>query len=559
MPSDPGLNLQSNGTVNGSVASGPSAGVKLNFSLSNKSQPSPSSTTTPTSFTLTKKPQDPSRSLSGTKRPHSLLDSDTQADSTHESTSTISSFGADLRNGTKEEAKQERVIVGAPNKDWREEARRKRQKSGIPGQQGQQRGGVDPEMAEQEMKRRAGPTHGLTVMGQGQAQTQSQPDAAAPLPPIANDDVSAPSAPPAPAPQTADDEALAALLGTHDPSTYTTIRPPSPPPDEDEAFRADYNNAPRMATLDEYAATPVEGFGAAILRGYLKPGETLEGRTGLGKKEKSNGQGGREQRRDANGAPVRRPGLLGLGAKADAGAGVELGAWGKGGGGGRGAKGKGGNRGPETAYMPVAMRNKKTGEVVTEEELKRMVEDQSVVDTAAELGRVGREREDGRRRLLLENGDGDSGRGSGREGRSRRDERDRDRDREYDSEEDERRRRRRKEKERERRRRDEDGDEDEYRSRRRDDARDRRDDSRHRDRGDPRDRRERRYDDDDEDYDRNRREVRRRDRSRDNDERERSDRRRERKRDSSRDSGNGRDRHRDRSRDDYSRHRSSRR
>ena len=526
MAADPDLNIQSNGTTTGTQATLPPA--KLAFSLSSKpSKP----TTSSNAFPLPKQvhPVGSRTSSPGTKRPYSsLLDED--ASSTHQAdaVTTISTFGADTSSKRKEDVEPERVIQGLANKDWREEAKRKRQKSSIPGQgQGQNGSGGNTDVVNQEA-----PAYGLTIAPRASVQEGGDGTNLAQV-----DETNAATK----APQSADEEALAALLGAQDNKNQTTIRPASPGPvDEDEAFANDFRGAPRMATLDEYTATPVEGFGAAILRGYLKPGETLESRTGLGANNKKPEPGARraidgkaakgplERRRDENGAPVRRAGLLGLGAKNDAGAGIELGAWGK------NARGKGAGSGARTeiAYMPVAMRNKKTGEVVSEEELKKLMEEQKFVEAAGELGRVSGERDSGRRRLL-ENGAS---------------ERDSERDSRRDNDDEERRRSRRKE--HERRRRDDSRDYDSNRGSRRDKSRER--DSR-------KDEKPRRYHDDD-DYDRR---ERRRDKSRERDD-NRSDRRKDDDRHRSRrdkerdkDRSSRRDGSRDRGdRDDY--HRPSR-
>ena len=398
---------------------------------------------------------------------------------------------------------------------------------------------------------RDGPAYGLTVTSRASASVATQTTDDVALPPATETEE-----PSAPQPQSADDAALAALLDPTSGTAHTTIRAASPL-DEDDAFRSDFRSAPRMATLDEYTATPVEGFGAAILRGYLKPGETLEGRTGLGKhakagdgKSKANGHSrkdgppgaiaSREQRRDATGTPVRRPGLLGLGAKSEVGAGVELGAWGKGA--RAGGKSGGTKGGAEIAYMPVAMRNRKTGEVVSEEEMRKMIDGQSLVEVGTENGSGDGSRE-GARKMI------EAAATSGRDGRV--DDERRRYERDEDSEEEERRRRRRKEKD----------------ARRRDDeGRDEKSHRRDRDvRGSDRKRSERSRRHDDSDVDNYSRRDRRRDRSRDGDDRK-SDRRDGDRRHRERDTGSRRDRDRERDsrHDDYRdrdshEHRSSRR
>lgn len=112
-------------------------------------------------------------------------------------------------------------------------------------------------------------------------------------------------------PKTADEEALAALLGQETKkkgpdmvieSLSTTTRPE--PISEEDAYRRAIAAAPGVSTLEDYDRVPVEEFGAALLRGMGWNGE----KTG--------------KVRDVK----RRQNLLGLGAKQlkDA---EELGAW----------------------------------------------------------------------------------------------------------------------------------------------------------------------------------------------------------------------------------------
>ncbi|KAF2647345.1 hypothetical protein K491DRAFT_763728 [Lophiostoma macrostomum CBS 122681] len=129
-----------------------------------------------------------------------------------------------------------------------------------------------------------------------------------------------------------------------------------PAHDEDDTYDEDYRNAPDAPSLDAYEATPIEGFGAALLRGMgWKDGEEIG-------RNKDNAVKPREIK--------RRPALLGIGAKEEAAVGVELGAWGN-------NKGKGKGKAKEV-YAPIALRNKKTGEIITEEELKAKLEAQKL-------------------------------------------------------------------------------------------------------------------------------------------------------------------------------------
>ena len=167
----------------------------------------------------------------------------------------------------------------------------------------------------------------------------------------------------------------------------------------------DVHNAPDAPTLEAYEATPIEGFGAALLRGMgWKDGEEI-GKNGVAAKPKE---------------IKRRPALLGIGAKEEAAVGVELGEW-------SGGKSKG--KKVTQIYNPVTLRNKHTGEVITEEELKAKLERQSMIpDEKAprSKSRYHDDSEDDERRREKR--------------REKRDDRDRDRDRDrrrdgdYDSE-----------------------------------------------------------------------------------------------------------------------------
>ncbi|KAK5004943.1 DNA primase large subunit Spp2 [Cryomyces antarcticus] len=142
-----------------------------------------------------------------------------------------------------------------------------------------------------------------------------------------------------------------------------------------------------MATLAEYEAMPIEEFGAALLRGMgWKDGDPI------GKRK---GQQAAKPR-----LLERRPALLGIGAKEEAAVGVELGAWGKG--------AKGGRR--DQPYTPVILKNAKTGEQLTEEELKAKLEQQKMVESTEavqkrNLSERDSDRREKRRRTAGTNGD----------------------------------------------------------------------------------------------------------------------------------------------------------
>jgi hypothetical protein len=103
---------------------------------------------------------------------------------------------------------------------------------------------------------------------------------------------------------TADERALARLLGDDTTRKGPALVIAAAPLSEEDAYKRAVDEAPDVATLDDYERIPVEDFGAALLRGMGWNGE-------MGKKVKE---------------VKRRQNLLGLGAKElkDA---EELGAW----------------------------------------------------------------------------------------------------------------------------------------------------------------------------------------------------------------------------------------
>ncbi len=188
-------------------------------------------------------------------------------------------------------------------------------------------------------------------------------------------------------PQTADEAALSALLnGSKDKSSSTTttttttitiqesqsFASPTTTGDETLDFRTDVASRPNPSTLDEYAAMPVEEFGMALLRG-------------MGKKRRANGEviviknpneepDEEEKKRDRERKKLRDPnkGYLGIGAKPVK---IGNGAGGVGGSGedGLGAWGKSDmrrNKKGEGLYTPVMLRDRRTGELISERELE---------------------------------------------------------------------------------------------------------------------------------------------------------------------------------------------
>ncbi|KAH3916000.1 hypothetical protein HBH56_067590 [Parastagonospora nodorum] len=389
------------------------------------------------------------------KRPRLALGDDEEDDSgkQQEISGWDAAEGGAVDVGGPKEKEAPRVIPALPNRNWREDARR-RQLAKAPHTKAQNTE-VTEQMEQPQIQ------YGLTILKKEDQQDNAAEEEPAPAEPMEDvqDNLTEE--------QRLEKKALDALINGKPTDEGLVI----PLHNDEDAFQSDLRSAPDAPTLDAYEATPIEGFGAALLRGMGWKDSDAAGK---------------------NGAPAKikqvkpRPALLGIGAKEDAAAGVELGDF-------KGNRGKGKNK--QQSYNPVALRNKKTGEVITEDELKAKLEQQDMVQEEPKRKREDERRSDKERDRRRGKDDYDD----------RRDRRkDKYRDEEYDSE-------RRREKRRDR---DDDHDSERRRDRRRD-----------------------------EDYDSERRRDKRRERSRSP-----SDKKRDRYRSRSRDSKRDRDR-RDRSRD----------
>ncbi|KAG9196309.1 hypothetical protein G6011_01430 [Alternaria panax] len=383
----------------------------------------------------------------------------------------------------KKEKEGPRIIPALPNRDWRAEARRK-QLAKAPHQQAQNVTIDGSKMEEPKVR------YGLTIVKKDEAQEVGAAETEAPEPiEVEQDNLTEE--------QRLEKKALDALISGKSTDNDLVI----PVHTEEEAFLNDIHSAPDAPTLEAYEATPIEGFGAALLRGMgWKDGEAI-GKNGVAAKPKE---------------VKRRPALLGIGAKEEAAVGVELGEWG-------GGKGKG--KKVAQSYNPVTLRNKHTGEMITEEELKAKLENQSMIpdekpsrnkskyDDSIEGNERRRDKWRERRDDHRRDDDYDSERRKDKDRQREKDDysdsdrrrdkrKDRGRDDDYDSE-----RRREKRKERSRSPDDRrDKRRDRYRSRSRDSKRksDRRDRSRSRDSDDRRKRRRDREYEDDERYEKKR-------------------------------------------------------
>ncbi|KAL8742174.1 MAG: hypothetical protein Q9190_005299, partial [Brigantiaea leucoxantha] len=307
------------------------------------------------------------------KRPHSSLrdsDSETEGTEARGNTLLVSSFdqaagGAIGVNGV-ERPKAPLVIQGPKNRDWREESRRRtgRGRNLLPADvqaaslRSNQSG--DDTVERDEVSQQSGlrfvgqeddgkDQDGDIGMSNSQEKQQNEPG---------SDGTKS---------KTADEEALQALTGDGGKKSTLILPAPrsegqetngrilAPQMSEGDYYRSDVASRPDSASLEEYAAVPVEEFGAALLRGMgWKEGEVV---------------GKRKDQISKARIVERRPALLGIGAKeVPSGVGEELGAWGK------VTKGKKGK--VDKTYNPVLLKNTKTGEMLTEEELQNKKETQ---------------------------------------------------------------------------------------------------------------------------------------------------------------------------------------
>ncbi|MCJ1349886.1 hypothetical protein MMC31_008129 [Peltigera leucophlebia] len=339
-----------------------------------KSPSTPSDLTKPFSIALpSSKPKQllhaARKPLNFKKRPHSsLADSESDDESINQEPQLVSSFdnsagGAITVNGDGK-PKAPLVIQGQRNRDWREETRRKRGKNLLPADvQGLRSGQIPLENTVAEKQNELQEFGLVSVIMEAK---DRDGDLLMPEALIKKNE----SQEEAPLPRTVDEEALDALLGQGLKGS-TLILPAIAANDEeaimqnrrsgvneDDSFRSDVASRPDSASLDEYAAVPIEEFGAALLRGMgWKEGDAV---------------GKRKNQKVAARVVERRPALLGIGAKEVPGGVEELGAWGK--------TTTNGKRKVEKAYTPVLLRNTRTGEILTEEELEAKQEAQKRED-----------------------------------------------------------------------------------------------------------------------------------------------------------------------------------
>lgn len=307
------------------------------------------------------------------------------------------------------------VIPAMQNRDWRREAELRRNKRAIYIPEEARRGEETATATAEVQNTGEGETYGLqTFEKQVEVEVEVEIDEATPQGKE----------------MTEDERAIAALMGVEKRGSDLVIAHTVGTDDwknssaggEDGAYKRDVESRPDVPTLADYAAVPVEDFGAALLRGMgWKGGEELGGKRG-----KAGDKSGKLRLLE------KRPAFLGIGAKPMAEI-PELGSWGS------GDKKKGGRR-PDTTYIPVVKIDKKTGKPVDEQQ----IEEKPSNGKSAELERRdesggGRDRHGGRSERRRDRDrdsrrrDEDSGRRRRRDRSSDRSGRDKDRDRHRDS------------------------------------------------------------------------------------------------------------------------------
>ncbi|KAK5099400.1 DNA primase large subunit Spp2 [Lithohypha guttulata] len=261
-----------------------------------------------------------------------------EAEPKHEALTGFSSAGAIL---TKPVEESKELVIENSGNNWRKFSR---QKNGLPEEVRAAREGRQVVVVEKDEVSKAS---GLQLATTENGSTTAERDVAT----SANEATTT-------RPPTVDEEALQALIADDDnkPRGTAVIEANDDARfgnlDNKNNFQAFVESHPDPSTLDEYAAMPVEEFGLAMLRG-------------MGKKRRANGEVIQlEPDRNKDEKRVKRQEFLGIGAKPAAGVdGIELGAWGK-------ADMRKNNKGAGF-FTPLMVRDAKTGETISEEELEK--------------------------------------------------------------------------------------------------------------------------------------------------------------------------------------------
>jgi hypothetical protein len=298
----------------------------------------------------------PSAPLS--KRPPPTLlskqDSDDEGSDEAPRLETVTHFDtAGARNGVRKEKEEKLIIKSQGNQDWRKRGRNLLPPELQARQQGQNRGDAGAQVETIEVAKEGGLKFAQKVeRTENGAATDVEMADAEPL----RDDTPT-------KPKTDDERALDALLSDGQRARSDLVIPQN----ELSVFRSDVSTRPESASLADYAAVPVEEFGAAMLRGMgWKEGEEYSTRW-KNRYAADGANGEKKVKREVE----RRPALLGIGAKSEGvNGGAELGAWGKADMRKAAYGKKDGKSGGDGLYNPVLLKDKRTGEMVSEEELK---------------------------------------------------------------------------------------------------------------------------------------------------------------------------------------------
>ena len=316
------------------------------------------------------------------KRPHSALadaaDSDPEQDGQPQLVIGFDQSGG-VVSASKTPAKAPLIIQPLSNRDWKLESR-KRGKNLLPAEvQAAQNAATEAHTVSTVERDEVSSEAGLRFVRRDHDRDATRTNGTDPKPHIIEDNEQG---------RTADDEAMEALLGNdrqstlviptlHSANDATNGRPILE--NEDDNFRRDVESRPDSCSLEEYAAIPVEDFGAALLRVSSGPllnssfsitqhsfhisTNTTKLIQGMGWKEGEDiGKGSQKAR--APRVVEKRPTCLGIGAKAvPGGMAEEFGVWDK-----VVAKGK---KKVDMTYSPLMMKHRKTGKMSTEEEIER--------------------------------------------------------------------------------------------------------------------------------------------------------------------------------------------
>jgi hypothetical protein len=285
------------------------------------------------------RPPAPSKRHKGTLNDDS--DSDDGVSSAHQEVTSFDAAAGGAISAQPKAVQAARVIASIPNKDWRAEARRLKGTNLLPPEVVAARNTANDKTIMVEEK----PTYGLIINTmEDEPHADGTPDTLMPDAPT-NGSIA----------KTEDDAALQALLGQGEQNSTMVIAAAAENTDwrlsrstEADAFKSDVRNRPDQASLEDYDAVPIDGFGAAMLRGMgWKDGEGI-------------GKGKRKLAPTISKVPGKRQALLGIGAKPTAGAPEDFGVWGV----------KKGRIEKTEAYNPLVLKDKTTGELITEDELK---------------------------------------------------------------------------------------------------------------------------------------------------------------------------------------------